>query len=178
MNDIKFLNNNTTPYLGFILAILSIIPVLLTLTIFRPKYNDKENKKISKKDKILLCINGVLYIINMIILCTSKNIFDIKNANLWFGIMCFFYVIYYELYIRYVLRGRKYNLLYESFIYIKIPIFISMSMSIVFAGIWSKSILLIITSTIFTITNCYTAYNRYLKILKSNNLKYMSNKNK
>lgn len=167
MNNIDFFNTNSSPYLGLVLAILSIIPVALTHTIFRPKYSDKVNKKIKRKDNILRCINAIIYIINIVLLIINKNSFDIKNANISFGIMCFFYVIYYELYIRYIVRGREYKFLYEPFMGIKVPIFISMSMSIIFAGIWSKNILLIITSILFTLTNCYTTYKRYMKLLKN-----------
>lgn len=166
MNDLNYFNSNTTPYLGFILAILSILPIVLTHIMFRSKYSNGKNKKGSKNYKILRIINAILYIINIILLIVSKDSFDIKNVNIWFGIMCFFYIIYYELYIRYILRGRKYEALYESFMFVKIPIFVAMSMSLFFAGIWSKNIVLIIISALFIMTNCYTAYIRYEQLSK------------
>ena len=85
-----------------IIAIITILPLLLVATIFRPKY--KNDKKI-KKSK-LFNISNILRIISFIfciaILCIFKDSYDIKNTNIWFGIMLFFYVLYYELIIRYI----------------------------------------------------------------------------
>lgn len=160
MENIDLFNSNTTPYLGVMLAILSLIPVICTYSIFKPKFKRKINdKKIKKLD----IINSFIYFLILALLTIKSNLFDIKNANIWFGIMCFFYIIYYELYIRYIIRGRAQKELYSRFLYIRIPIFLSMSMSLVFAGIWSKDLILIITSVIFLIVNSYTAHCRYIK---------------
>ncbi len=166
MKELSFYSTNTTPYLGIVLAILSILPIVLIHTILKPKYSKEKNSKYGK-NRTLLIINAILYIINIIVLIISKDSFNIKNANIWFGIMCFFYILYYELYIRYIIGGRQYKALYENFMFVKVPIFISMSMSLVFAGIWSKNIVLIIVSILFTITNSYTSYIRYKKISKN-----------
>lgn len=163
MKEYDFLNTNNSPYLGMILAIISIIPIILTYTIFKPKFKKIEIKKMNKKERIMFFINKIIYLVNIILLVIRKDIFDIKTANIWFGIMCFFYILYYELYIRYVIRGRAQKELYNQFMYIKVPIFLSMSLSLVFAGIWAKDFITIIASIIFAITNLYTSYKIYMK---------------
>ena len=45
MKEYDFLNTNSSPYLGMILAIISIIPIILTYTIFKPKFKKMERKK-------------------------------------------------------------------------------------------------------------------------------------
>ena len=95
MENIDLFNSNTTPYLGVMLAILSLILVICTYSIFKPKFKRKINdKKIKKLD----IINSFIYFLILALLTIKSNLFDIKNANIWFGIMCFFYIIYYELY--------------------------------------------------------------------------------
>ena len=47
MKEYDFLNTNSSPYLGMILAIISIIPIILTYTIFKPKFKKIEIKKLS-----------------------------------------------------------------------------------------------------------------------------------
>ena len=48
MKEYDFLNTNSSPYLGMILAIISIIPIILTYTIFKPKFKKIEIKKRKK----------------------------------------------------------------------------------------------------------------------------------
>lgn len=160
MENIDLFNSNTTPYLGVVLAIISVIPILFTYTFFRPKFRKKIK---DKKIKILGLVSKFVYVLNLIFLVIKTELFDIKNADLWFGIMCFFYIIYYELYIRYIIRGRAEKELYSRFFYIKVPLFLSMSLSLVFAGIWVGDIILIIISVIFFGINTYTEYNKYIK---------------
>ena len=160
MENIDLFNSNTTPYLGVVLAIISVIPILFTYTFFRPKFRKKIK---DKKIKILGLVSKFIYVLNLIFLVIKTELFDIKNADLWFGIMCFFYIIYYELYIRYIIRGRAEKELYSRFFYIKVPLFLSMSLSLVFAGIWVGDIILIIISVIFFGINTYTEYNKYIK---------------
>lgn len=163
MSNIDIFNTNSSPYFGVVLAILSLIPVLLVYTVFKPKYKKISIKKMDEKEKIMFLINKIIYLVNIILLVVKRNSFDIKTANIFFGIMCFFYIIYYELVIRYISRGRAQKQLYAQFMYVRVPIFISMSMSLVFAGIWAKDVLLIIISIIFAITNIYTSNYIYMK---------------
>ena len=160
MENIDLFNSNTTPYLGVVLAIISVIPILFTYTFFRPKFRKKIK---DKKIKILGLVSKFIYVLNLIFLVIKTELFDIKNADLWFGIMCFFYIIYYELYIRYIIRGRAEKELYSRFFYIKVPLFLSMSLSLVFAGIWVGDIIFFIISVIFLGINTYTEYNKYIK---------------
>ncbi len=154
-------NTNSTPALGIILAVLSALPVILTYTIIRPKFVKRDIK--DKKMNILSLVNFILFVLNIILLIIYTKSFDIKSANLAFGIMVFFYIIYYELYFRYIYRGKAQKELFSRLLYIRVPWYISMSLSFVFAGIWSKCIPLIITSLIFSVTNIYNANYKYLK---------------
>ena len=156
-------NANNSPYLGVILAVISLIPVVLTLTVFRPKFKKVDFKKLNNKEKILSLINILLYIVSVLTLVIRRNNMDIKNANVWFGVMLFWIVMYYELYIRYLVRGKAQKELYSPILYVRVPLYISMALSILFAGIWAKDAIIIIPALIFSVTNIYSAYKRYMK---------------
>ena len=178
MENFNLYNQVSSPYFGVIIAIITILPLLLVATIFRPKY--KNDKKI-KKSK-LFNISNILRIISFIfciaILCIFKDSYDIKNTNIWFGIMLFFYVLYYELIIRYIVRGRRQKDLYKPFMYVKVPIAICISGGMLFTGIWSKNIYLIISSIIFCISNIYVSYMTYYNKFVDGTYTYWSIKDK
>lgn len=168
MQNVNFFQTNSSPYLGVILALLSVVPVILTYTVFRPKNKVINLKDLGKKDRILFIVNKIIYIVNIIILVLNTQSFDIKTANIWFGVMCFFYILYYELYIRYIKRGRRQEELYSKLFFIRIPLFLSMSFALLFAGVWGKNLIITITAILFTITNLYSSYKLYEKLILKN----------
>lgn len=174
MGEIDLYNINSSPNFGIVLAVLSIIPWVLTYTLFKPKFRKVKN---NNKEIRLEIANIIIYITNIILLIAYRNKFDIKTANIWFGIMIFFYLIYYELYIRYIVRGRAQKELYMPFMYVKVPFFIAMSLSIVFAAIWAKCVPLIYFSILFTITNCYISYKKYMNYFTEYRDLYDENRN-
>ena len=161
MDDLNLYNQVSSPYFGIIIAIIIVLPIILVNSFCRPKF--KNNRKM-KKDKIYNIANIVriiTFIICIVVLCIFKEDYDIKNTNICFGIMLFFYILYYELFIRYIVRGRREKELYKPFMYIKVPISICIGGGLVFTGIWSKNIYLIIASILFCISNIYVSYKVY-----------------
>ncbi len=161
MENFNLYNQVSSPYFGIIIAIILILPLLLVATIFKPKYKNNKKVKKNKLYNILNTIRSISFVLCLMILCTFKDSYDIKNTNIWFGIMLFFYVLYYELIIRYIVRGRRQKDLYTPFMYIKVPIAIFISGAIICTGIWSKNIYLIISSILFGISNMYVSYIAY-----------------
>ena len=161
MDNFNLYNQVSSPYFGIIIAIAIVLPIILLNTFLKPKY---KNKKKNKKNKVYIISNIIRiisFIMCIIVLCIFKNDYDIKNTNIWFGIMLFFYILYYELFIRYIVRGRKEKELYKPFMYVKVPIVICISGGLIFTGIWSKNIYLIISSILFSISNIYVSYKIY-----------------
>ena len=170
MDPIGLYNEVNTPYLGILIAIILILPSILIATIFKPKNKIKDNKiEITKLENIFSIIENFSRIGIIVTLCLSKNSFDILKADVWFGIMIFFFILYYELFIKYIVNGREYDFLYKPFMYIKVPMAIFPAMGLIFAGIWGKNILLIILSIIFAITHIYNAYKYYIRNFNDKN---------
>lgn len=164
MDTFGLYNEVNSPYFGVLIALVLILPSILLATIFKPKYKVKDKKKeINKIEKIFNVIENISRIGILVTLCVSKNSFDIIKADLWFGIMLFFFILYYELFIRYVANGRVHKLLYAPFMYVRVPMALFPALGIIFAGIWGKNIILIIFSIIFAITHVYNAYKYYIR---------------
>lgn len=164
MDTFGFYNEVNSPYFGVLIAIIMILPSILLATILKPKFKVKDKKKeISKLEKVFRVVENISRIGVLVTLCVSKNSFDIVKADIWFGIMLFFFILYYELFIRYIVNGRTQKLLYTPFMYIKVPMALFPTLGLIFVGIWGRNLILIIFSIIFAITHVYNAYKYYVR---------------
>lgn len=162
-NNYGLYTNFYSPYFGIVIAILLVLPIVLTTLVFKPKNKIKDKNNVSKIENILNIVQKISFVGIIIVLCISKNSFDILNPNLLFGVMLFFLILYYELYIRYIFGARAYKLLYEPFLHIKVPMAICHSFSCIFAGLWGKNIPLIILAIIYSFIHIYCEYMIYFK---------------
>lgn len=154
-NNYGLYTNFYSPYFGIVIAILLVLPIVLTTLVFKPKNKIKDKNNVSKIENILNIVQKISFVGIIIVLCISKNSFDILNPNLLFGVMLFFLILYYELYIRYIFGARAYKLLYEPFLHIKVPMAICHSFSCIFAGLWGKNIpLIILANALFALNTC------------------------
>ena len=85
---------NSFPYLGYIFALLSVLPHILICSIFKPNYKKVKFSTLDRNEKIIETIKNVLYAINLIILVVINNKLNIVNVNVLFGIALFFIVIF------------------------------------------------------------------------------------
>ncbi len=156
---------NYTPHLGILIAFLTVFPIVLNIFVVKDR---KWNKKQNIFKFVLNIFKYILLLVIVGILCINKDLMNIANANFIMGVMMFFYILYYELYIKFLISGRKEENYYRPYLKIKIPMQICMSMGIIFASIWSKNILLMIFSIIFGILHIYTSYVYFIENYKKN----------
>ena len=96
MKSFNIYSQTATPYFGIIIAIIILLPSILMHLIFKPKFKKKDDKKlISKSERIAKIIENISMIVVLLFLCISKNSFDLSKANIFFGIMLFFFILYY-----------------------------------------------------------------------------------
>ena len=169
---------NSFPYLGYIFALLSVLPHIFICSIFKPNYKKVKFSTLDRNEKIFETVKNILYVINLIILVVINNKLNIVNVNVLFGIALFFIVIYYEMFLRYVFKGKQQKILYKRFMYIRIPLYIAMSFSNLFFAIWSKNIVYIIAAIIFAIVNIYVENGKYMKYFTEYRELYGKNKKK
>ena len=155
-----FLDKNYTPYLGVIFFALTLFSIFTT-TIFT---KNKKSKNITNmKELVLTAIKYISLTIVFLIFCINSKLLNIINANVVFGVALFFYILHIELLVKYISRGKEEVDLYKPFMYIKLPMQITLSGGIVFLSIWSKSLLATIFSLVFAIIHIYTSYIYFKK---------------
>lgn len=171
-------NTNSFEYLGYIFALLSVLPHILICSIFKPNYKKVKFSTLDRNEKLFEAVKNILYVINLIILVVINKKLNLVNVDILFGIALFFIVIYYEMFFRYVFNGKQQKILYKRFMYIRIPFYISMSLSNLFLAIWSKSVVYIIFAILFAIVNIFVENGKYMKYFTEYRELYGKNKTK
>lgn len=165
----NFSTQNYTPYLGTVFAILTFFSILVTNILVK-------DKKVKNKPNLFELIAYITLTCTFVILCIDKDSLNIVKANALFGISLFFYILHIELLMKYFVAGRTQEQLYKPFIYIKVPIQLSLACGIMFLSIWSKNIFAIIFSIIFGLIYTYNAYKFYVENYAQNTKNNAENK--
>ncbi|WP_218059063.1 hypothetical protein [Orenia metallireducens] len=98
----------------------------------------------------------------IVILLTSNVSFINLNINLFLLLMILCIVVYYSLWLRYVLKGQDFSLLFTPLLFIPIPMAIFPVSYFLFASFWINSIYLAITTLIFAIGHFVNSWNSYI----------------
>lgn len=154
----EFLSKNYTPHLGVIFLFLTLFSIIMTTIFAKNKKNKIDG---NTKELILNVVKYISLSVVFLIFCINNKLLNIVNANILFGISLFFYILHFELLIKYIAKGKEEVDLYTSFMYVKIPLQITLSCGIIFLSIWSKSIISILFSLIFGIIYTYMSYVYY-----------------
>ena len=155
----NFSTQNYTPYLGTVFAILTLFSILVTNILVK-------DKKVKNKPNLFELIAYITLTCTFVILCIDKDSLNIVKANALFGISLFFYILHIELLMKYFVAGRTQEQLYKPFIYIKVPIQLSLACGIIFLSIWS----------IFGLIYTYNAYKFYVENYAQNTKNNAENK--
>lgn len=102
----------------------------------------------------------------IILLVISKDNFQNLSINVWAVLMLFCITVYYFLWIRYVVKGHDYSLLWKPLVFIPIPMAIFPVCAFGFAAILGKSIWLGIGVAFLSIGHFVNSWHSY-KYLKS-----------
>lgn len=100
----------------------------------------------------------------IIILIASKDAFGALNFGIWAVLILIFITVYYGLWIRYVVKGRTFRLLYEPFGFIPIPMAILPVCAFGFAAIWGRSAWLGIAVGCLAIGHFANSWHSYLSV--------------
>lgn len=95
------------------------------------------------------------------ILVISKDNFQDLKFSVWLLLIIISIASYYYLWIRYVVMGQKYTLLWEPLMRIPIPMAVFPVCAFGFAAIWGKSIGLGIVVIVFSIGHFKNSWNSY-----------------
>ncbi|OCL26276.1 hypothetical protein U472_09705 [Orenia metallireducens] len=145
-------------YIGLIMVTVVLLPNLL-FVIFPPKNIPNGLQDVHLFFTIIERIGIIAFIV---ILLTSNVSFINLNINLFLLLMILCIVVYYSLWLRYVLKGQDFSLLFTPLLFIPIPMAIFPVSYFLFASFWINSIYLAITTLIFAIGHFVNSWNSYI----------------
>ncbi len=143
--------------IGTLIA-LSIFAPNLLMIIYPPK-NVPDGPKDEGKLHTLLERIGQVGCIG--ILVTSRDHYQNLKFNLWAVLIALSIAAYYCLWIRYVVKGQDYKLLWEPVWYIPIPMAVFPVCAFGFAAVWGNSIWLGIVAVCFAIGHFANSWQSY-----------------
>jgi hypothetical protein len=146
-------------YIGLAILLIIFAPNLLYI-----KYSPKDIPGNMKDVSILFtALERAGQAAFFIILILSKNNYQNIKVNMWFVLMMLSIVIYYGLWIRYVVKGKYFSLLFSPLWIIPIPMAIFPVLAFGFAALLGKSIYLGITVVVFAIGHFANSWNSYIR---------------
>lgn len=132
---------------GTIIAALTMLPSI-TFFVFFPPVN-KPTAQVHEPLPLVL-LERVGQIACLFLLVVSRNWFDTQDFNVWLALCISCLLAYYGLWIRYVIRGRDYALLYQPLFFIPVPMAVFPAAVFGFAAAWGHSAWLGIAATLFS----------------------------
>ncbi|WP_238902047.1 MULTISPECIES: hypothetical protein [unclassified Clostridium] len=148
---------------GTLIAIAIFIPNLLIVK-FPPNNAPKDSKDAGFIFTLLERIGQVGCILILVI---SKEHFKNFSVNIWAVFMGICILLYYFLWIRYVIKGQEYKLLWDSLVFIPIPMAVFPVGAFLFAAILGESIWLGILVIFLGIGHFANSWHSYKELKES-----------
>jgi hypothetical protein len=150
--------------MGFSSMGLAIVSLIFAPNLLYVKYPPKDIPKgLKDVNMFFTLLERVGQTAFFIILVLSKNNYKNTKANIWFILMVISIIVYYALWIRYVIKGKYFSLLFKPIWIIPIPMAIFPVLAFGFAALLGKSVYLGITVIIFAIGHFVNSWNSYLR---------------
>ncbi|MDF2685318.1 MAG: hypothetical protein K0S55_499, partial [Clostridia bacterium] len=97
-------------------------------------------------------------------LIISKDYFRIDNINIYLFLMLICIIFYYGLWIRYIIKGCDFYLLWKPFLFIPIPLAVFPVSAFAFAALWGNCIWLGIAAIILAVGHITVSWNSYKQV--------------
>lgn len=143
---------------GLLVAAFIFIPNLL-FVIFPPKNVPNElNDDVGIIFNVLERIGQVGC---LLILGISKDNYENVSIDLWLILMILCIIAYYILWVRYIVRGQVFSLLFKPLVFLPIPMAIFPVFAFVFAALWGNSIYLGILVALLAVGHFVNSWHTY-----------------
>lgn len=156
INIVENVNDINSPFLGLILILLIVFPEIIV------KLMPKKGKKAKNVNLTLEIIKYVLLAVVGLFMALNRNYADIAKANFMFGFSTMWYILYIEIFAKYLLQGMAERVMYKPFMKIQVPAHFFSSMALVCINLWAKHYILAILAAIYGIINVYSAYKLFM----------------
>lgn len=132
---------------GTIIAVLTMLPSF-TFFIFFPPVNKPSGTQ-AHEPLPLTILERLGQAACLILLIISRSWFDTRSFDIWLALCIACLLVYYGLWIRYLINGRNYVLLYKPLQFIPVPMAVFPVAVFAFAAVWGQSIWLGIAAVLF-----------------------------
>lgn len=150
--------------MGFSSIGLTIILIIFAPNLLYVKYSPKDIPNDLKDVSVFFTmLERGGQVAFFIILVLSKNNYQTIKINMWFVLMVINIIGYYALWIRYVIKGHYFSLLFKPIWIIPIPMAIFPVLAFGFASLLGKSIYLGIAVVVFSIGHFVNSWNSYMR---------------
>lgn len=150
---------------GTVTAVLMLFPSIIFFIKFPPKNVPSDIKDAPTFFTILEKIGQASCFALMI---ASNDYFKLDNINIFMILMIICILIYYGIWIRYVVQGQEFYLIWKPFLFIPIPLAVFPVCAFGFAALWGKYIWLGIATVILAIGHCAVTWNSYKQVNEHN----------
>lgn len=138
--------------------IVFILPMIINIiyVIFPPSDNKEEKVVKHKFAEMLESATRMLY---MVIICFITNDYKSSFSNIMLYLAIIFLVLYYIVWIRYFIKGRKVEYLIKSFLFVPIPLAIFPVLYFLLAALWLNNYIAAIVMIVFGISHFIVSKN-------------------
>ena len=147
-------------YFGFSIKglIVFILPMIINIiyVIFPPSDNKEEKVVKHKFAEMLERATRMLY---MVIICFITNDYKSSFSNIMLYLAIIFLALYYIVWIRYFIKGRKVEYLIKSFLFVPIPLAIFPVLYFLLAALWLNNFIAAIVMIVFGISHFVVSKN-------------------
>ena len=145
--------------IGTIIAVLMLLPSMIFFTKFPPR-NVPAGLKDAPMVYTILERVGQAGCFGLLII--SGEAF--QRGSIWGVLMLICMVIYFGLWIRYVLRGQEFAVLWQPLLFIPIPLAVFPVCVFGFAALWGRSLWLGAATVILAVGHCAVTWNSYRQV--------------
>ncbi len=144
--------------IGAIIGALIILPSILFYAIFPPKNLPSIQVK---QSRLFEALERAGQMGCLAVLLFSGESFINRGINPVFLLMAICIIIYYGLWVRYIIKGQEYQLLWQPLMLIPVPMAVFPVLAFGFAALWGQSILLGVSTIILAIGHINISWNSY-----------------
>ena len=132
---------------GTIIVVLTMLPSLVFFIFFPPV--NKPSGTQAHEPLPLTILERLGQAACLILLVILRNWFDTRRFDIWLALSIACLLVYYGLWIRYLIKGRNYALLYKPLLFIPVPLAVIPVAVFAFAAVWGQSLWLGIAAVLF-----------------------------
>ena len=144
-------------WLGLVVFALPML-INIVYALFPPSEKAEQSKKTAHWVEIAEQVSRIAYLFAITLLVSRE---PLKFKNIWFYFALLFLILYYAVWIRYFIGGRKIALLNRKFLFVPMPLAVFPVMYFLCAAIWLHNIPAAVIMVVFGAAHLTVSYQSF-----------------